>query len=119
MLVRLASKRLMGRELLRFRPSFAPKLLRGYRMVGELMAGEFKATGDDTTLGASCLPSHSARHRSVRLRHIVSAFRRTWRSDAVTPLMIAAAENVVPCGPALPVNAASCRASEAVASKVR
>ena len=83
------------------------------------MGGVSIATGEDIMLGASCLPSHKAKQRSVRLRHIMSALRRIWRSETVTPLMIDAAENVVPCGPALPVIATSCNASIAVASSVR
>lgn len=48
-----------------------------------------------------------------------SALRRTWRSLELVPVIIEAAEEKdTPCGPA-PANAASCKASVAVASSVR
>lgn len=120
MLLLRASRRLNGRLATLFRSSPKAMLAREYfGLSPEILGGVSIATGEDMMLGASCFPSHNAKQRSVRLRHIVSALRRMWRSETVTPLIMDAAEKVVPCGPALPVIATSCKASMAVASSVR
>jgi hypothetical protein len=62
---------------------------------------------------------HSSMQSSVRLRQMLSAFRRTCRSAADAPPKIELAECKVPCGPALPASSANAMASEAVASSVR
>jgi hypothetical protein len=119
MLLLRASRRLKGRLVALLGSSIA-RLDREYFDFGtDALGGVSIATGEDMMLGASCFPSHKARQRSVKLRHIMSALRRMWRSETVTPLMMDAAEKVVPCGPALPVIATSCTASLAVASSVR
>ena len=90
------------------RPSPGPRFaLDVNRDVGVSLSGSWIAMGEAVTLGDSCFPSQSTRHRSVRLRHIVSALRRTWRSATVAPLIMDAAEKAVPCGPAPPVITAS------------
>lgn len=122
MLLLRASRRLRGRLPLPILLKSSPnaRLEREYFDLGpEIFGGVSIAIGEDMMLGASCLPSHKAKQRSVKLRHIISALRRMWRSETVTPLIMDAAENVVPCGPALPVIATSCNASIAVASRVR
>lgn len=58
--------------------------------------------------------SERAMQSSVRLRHMLSAFRRIWRSMFWE---IASADASSPLGCALPVMAASIRASEAVLSR--
>lgn len=111
-----ASRRLIGRAAALEIPSVGPRLLLEYLRDGDCFV---EGVGEETRLGASDLPSHNASTRSVRLRHMVSAFLRTCRSETVTPLIMDAAVMAVPCGPALPVMAASWRASAAVASSVR
>lgn len=65
------------------------------------------------------LVSHKAMHNSVRLRQMLSALRRTCRSEMLAPPSIELAECRVPCGPALPVISASDIASVAVDSSIR
>ena len=67
----------------------------------------------------SSLSSDSATQSSVRLRHMLSALRRTWRSAELDPPNTDAALCIVPCGPLYPVIAAKARASVAVASNAR
>lgn len=110
MLLRLASSRLIGRPTL---PSL-PIVLREYRMVGN-----FEARGDPWALTGSFLPSHSARQRSVRLRHMVSALRLMCRSDAVVLLTIEAVGKVTRDDPTPPAIDAIPNASLTVASNDR
>lgn len=63
--------------------------------------------------------SHSSMHSSVRLRQILSAFRRTCRSGTNALFRIELADWRVPCGPALPASSANAIASDAVASSAR
>lgn len=64
------------------------------------------------------MPSDKARHSSVKLRHILSAFRRTCRSETegIPPIVDWELE-IGPGWPELPIIEAIARASEAVASK--
>lgn len=78
-------------------------------------AADLSATG----LARFTLVPHSSMQSSVRLRQILSALRRTWRSGTRGPESIALAECRVPCGPALPANSAKPSASDAVASSTR
>ena len=75
---------------------------------------------DDRTIGLArpVLLSHMAIQSSVKLRQMLSALRRTCRSDVPVPRMELAEWNV-PCGPALPDISANVSASNAVASSVR
>lgn len=81
--------------------------LRRGRSAGGCSIG--RVAGDDTIGDVSGLLSRSEMQRSVMLRHRLSTLRRTWRSFA-TPIAVD--------GAALPVSAASCRASATTASRL-
>ena len=60
-------------------------------LVGRETAVETEIVGENTLL-----LSQSVMQSSVRLRHILSAFRRMFRSEAVAPSTTEAAEKLVP-----------------------
>ena len=63
--------------------------------------------------------SAMAIHSSVRLLHMLSAFRRICLSTPFVEVTMDAGLGEVPCGPVLPVIAANAKASNAVASNAR
>lgn len=128
MLDLLASNRLIALELgLAYSP--------GSRL-DSLVYGEFLASGVSKSAGSllpermppepltvgvarSNLSAERAIQSSVRLRHMLIAFRRTCRSIALVPPSTEAALCMVPCSPVLPIMAANAKLSEAVASNAR
>jgi len=118
-LARRASSRSMTRELV---------LISGSSLIPRTRLGLGRATSVEVV---SLLPgrglrfslfdisSVSAIQISVRLRHMLSAFRRNCRSIVLAGPTTDAVLGEAPCDPALPVIAAKLKASDAVASKAR
>ncbi len=73
-------------------------------------------TGFGAVAVLSGFASDNARHSSVRLRHMLSALRRTCRSETVGPPIIDCELEIGPGWPELPIIEAMASASEAAAS---